>query len=137
MKVKGLNKYLNKKKDLNTTKNILKKLRERPKIVTDFAKDYKTGQPHNIKIEGYDVITHYKIEMYENKKAKLEQEIIPQALKELKEVIDSIEDPIAKAVFEYRYIADMRFEEIAVKLRNTYENVRNIYYRTLKKFDTK
>lgn len=132
MEKKTLNKYLNKKKELNTTKKILKKLREKPKIVADCVKDYKTGYPHTVKIEGYDVITNYKIKMYEEKERKLEKEI-PIILKELKEIIETIEDPLAKSIFEYRYITDMSFEEIAVKTNNSYENVRNIYYRTLKK----
>lgn len=132
MKRNILNKYLNKKKELNTTKKILAKLREKPKIVTDFAKDYKTGYPHNVKIEGYDVITHYKIQMYEDKKKRLENEI-KEALNALKDVIEKIDDPLAKSIFEYRYITDMRFEEIAVKTNNSYENVRQIHYRTLKK----
>jgi RNA polymerase sigma factor (sigma-70 family) len=132
MKRNILNKYLNKKKELNTTKKILAKLREKPKIVTDFAKDYKTGYPHNVKIEGYDVITHYKIEMYEEKRVRLENEI-KEALDTLNEIIEKIDDPLAKAIFEYRYITDMRFEEIAVKTNNSYENVRQIHYRTLKK----
>ncbi len=139
MEKKILNKYLNKKKELNTTKKILKKLREKPKIVADCVKDYKTGYAHTVKIEGYDVITSYKIKMYEEKEAKLEKEI-PIILKELKEIIETIEDPLAKSIFEYRYITDMSFEEIAVKTNNSYENVRNIYYRTLKKLtqnDTK
>lgn len=139
MEKKTLNKYLNKKKELNTTKKILKKLREKPKIVADCVKDYKTGYAHTVKIEGYDVITSYKIKMYEEKEAKLEKEI-PIILKELKEIIETIEDPLAKSIFEYRYITDMSFEEIAVKTNNSYENVRNIYYRTLKKLtqnDTK
>ena len=131
MEKKILNKYLNKKKELNTTKKILKKLREKPKIVADCVKDYKTGYAHTVKIEGYDVITSYKIKMYEEKEAKLEKEI-PIILKELKEIIETIEDPLAKSIFEYRYITDMSFEEIAVKTNNSYENVRNIYYRTLK-----
>ena len=75
MEKKILNKYLNKKKELNTTKKILKKLREKPKIVADCVKDYKTGYAHTVKIEGYDVITSYKIKMYEEKEAKLEKEI--------------------------------------------------------------
>lgn len=132
MKRNILNKYLNKKKELNTTKKILAKLREKPKIITDFAKDYKTGYPHNVKIEGYDVITHYKIEMYEEKRVRLENEI-KEALDTLNEIIEKIDDPLAKAIFEYRYITDMRFEEIAVKTNNSYENVRQIHYRTLKK----
>lgn len=132
MEKKTLNKYLNKKKELNTTKKILKKLREKPKIVADCVKDYKTGYAHTVKIEGYDVITSYKIKMYEEKERKLEKEI-PIILKELKEIIETIEDPLAKSIFEYRYITDMSFEEIAVKTNNSYENVRNIYYRTLKK----
>lgn len=139
MEKKTLNKYLNKKKELNTTKKILKKLREKPKIVADCVKDYKTGYAHTVKIEGYDVITSYKIKMYEEKEAKLEKEM-PIILKELKEIIETIEDPLAKSIFEYRYITDMSFEEIAVKTNNSYENVRNIYYRTLKKLtqnDTK
>ena len=139
MEKKILNKYLNKKKELNTTKKILKKLREKPKIVADCVKDYKTGYAHTVKIEGYDVITSYKIKMYEEKEAILEKEI-PIILKELKEIIETIEDPLAKSIFEYRYITDMSFEEIAVKTNNSYENVRNIYYRTLKKLtqnDTK
>lgn len=139
MEKKILNKYLNKKKELNTTKKILKKLREKPKIVADCVKDYKTGYAHTVKIEGYDVIISYKIKMYEEKEAKLEKEI-PIILKELKEIIETIEDPLAKSIFEYRYITDMSFEEIAVKTNNSYENVRNIYYRTLKKLtqnDTK
>jgi hypothetical protein len=131
MEKKILNKYLNTKKELNTTKKVLEKLRAKPKMVVDFAKDYSTGYPHNVNIEGYDVITHYKIEMYEKKQERLEKEIKP-ALEELQKIIESIEDPIAKSIFEYRYIADMRFEEIAVKINNSYENVRNIYYRTLK-----
>lgn len=132
MEKKTLNKYLNKKKELNTTKKILKKLREKPKIIADCVKDYKTGYAHTVKIEGYDVITSYKIKMYEEKETKLEKEI-PIILKELKEIIETIEDPLAKSIFEYRYITDMSFEEIAVKTNNSYENVRNIYYRTLKK----
>lgn len=136
MDTKSLSRYLKKSKELNTTKKIIEKLRAKPRIVTDFAKDYKTGYPHNVKIEGYDVITHYKIEMYEKKKTKLEKEI-PIELKELTKVIDVIDDPIAKSIMEYRFITDMSFEEIAIKTNNTYENVRNIYYRTLKKLDTK
>lgn len=132
MKRNSLSKYLNKKKELNTTKKILAKLREKPKIVTDFAKDYRTGYPHNVQIEGYDVITHYKIKMYEEKKTRLEEEI-KQELDELNKIIEKIDDPLAKAIFEYRYITDMRFEEIAVKTNNSYENVRQIHYRTLKK----
>lgn len=131
MNVKGLNRYLNIKKELNTTKKILDKLREKPTMVIDYAKSYKTGYPHNIKIEGYDVITHYKIQMYENKKTKLESEI-KIALEELDKTINKIENPLARDIFEYKYIADMRFEEIAVKTNNTYENIRQIYYRTLK-----
>ena len=84
MKRNILNKYLNKKKELNTTKKILAKLREKPKIVTDFAKDYKTGYPHNVKIEGYDVITHYKIEMYEEKKKR--QKYIRKKTKEIQKL---------------------------------------------------
>lgn len=136
MEIKALSRYLKKNKELNTTKKIIEKLRAKPKIVTGFAKDYKTGYPHNVKIEGYDVITHYKIEMYEKKQKRLEKEI-PLELEELTKVIDTIEDPIAKSVMEYRFITDMSFEEIAMKTNNTYENVRNIYYRTLKKLDTK
>ncbi len=132
MEKKTLNKYLNKKKELSTTKKILKKLREKPKIVADCVKDYKTGYAHTVKVEGYDVITSYKIKMYEEKETKLEKEI-PIILKELKEIIETIEDPFAKSIFEYRYITDMRFEEIAVKTNNTYDNVRQTYYRTLKK----
>ncbi len=132
MNKNNLQRYSIAKKELNTTKRILERLRKRPKDVIDFAKDYKTGYPHNVKIEGYDVITHYKIAMYENKQKKLEKEI-PIFLKELNDTIEKIKDPIAKAVIEYRFIADMSFEEIAVKTNNTYENVRNIYYRTLKK----
>ena len=70
------------------------------------------------------------------KQKRLEKEI-PLELEELTKVIDTIEDPIAKSVMEYRFITDMSFEEIAMKTNNTYENVRNIYYRTLKKLDTK
>lgn len=139
MEKKTLNRYLNKKKELNTTKKILQKLREKPKIVADCVKDYKTGYPHTVKVEGYDVITSFKIKMYKEKKEKLEKEI-PQVLKELKDIIETIEDPLAKSIYEYRYITDMSFEEIAVKTNNSYENVRNIYYRTLKKLtqnDTK
>lgn len=132
MEKKTLNRYLNKKKELNTTKKILKKLREKPKNVADCVNDYKTGYAHTVKVEGYDVITSYKIKMYEEKRAKLEKEI-PIVLKELNEIIETIEDPFAKSIFEYRYITDMRFEEIAVKTSNTYDNVRQTYYRTLKK----
>lgn len=132
MEKKTLNRYLNKKKELNTTKKILKKLREKPKIVADCVKDYKTGYAHTVKVEGYDVITSYKIKMYEEKETRLEKEI-PIVLKELNEIIETIEDPFARSIFEYRYITDMRFEEIAVKTNNTYDNVRQTYYRTLKK----
>ena len=132
MEKRSLNKYLNKKKELSTTKKILKKLIEQPKKVADCVKDYKTGQPHTVKIEGYDVITGYKIKMYKEKEKKLEQEI-PILLKELNEIIETIEDPFAKEIFEYRYITDMRFEEIAMKTNNTYDNFRQTYYRTLKK----
>ena len=70
--------------------------------------------------------------MYEDKKSRLEEEI-KQELNELNKIIEKIDDPLAKAIFEYRYITDMRFEEIAVKTNNSYENVRQIHYRTLKK----
>ena len=70
--------------------------------------------------------------MYKEKEKKLEQEI-PILLKETNEIIETIEDPFAKEIFEYRYITDMRFEEIAMKTNNTYDNVRQTYYRTLKK----
>ena len=40
MVIKALSRYLKKNKELNTTKKIIEKLRAKPKIVTDFAKDY-------------------------------------------------------------------------------------------------
>lgn len=131
MDKKVLSKYINMKKDLETTKKILKKLRAKPETAVDFANDYSTGYPHSIKIKGYDIITHYKIKSYEKKQEKLEKEI-PGVLEEVMGIIETIEDPVAKSVFEYRFITDMKFEEIAIKTNNTYENVRNIYYRTLK-----
>lgn len=131
MDKKVLNKYINMKKELETTKKILKRLKAKPKIVVDYAKDYKTGYPHNVAIEGYDFITSYKIDTYKKKQERLEQQI-PGTLKELTEIIEAIEDPVAKSIFEYKFIADMKFEEIARKTNNTYDNVRNIYYRTLK-----
>ena len=131
MKTNGLNKYLDIKKELNTTNKILNKLESKSTKVIDFVKDYKTGYPHNVKIEGCDVITYYKIKMYKNKKTKLENEI-EIALQEVDTIINNVENPLARDILNYRYIADMRFEEIAVKTNNTYENVRNIYYRTLK-----
>ena len=136
---KILGDYLNIKKELKTTQKILAKLKTSPKIVMDSVKDYKTGYPHNVTIEGYDVITDFKIKLYEEKEQRLIEEE-KEALLELTKVIESIEDPVAKSIFEYRYMADMRFEEIAIKTNNTYENVRTIHYRTIKKLkqnDTK
>lgn len=132
MDKKVLNQYLNIRKELKATKKVLEKLKDKPKQVIDFAKDYSKGYPHNITIEGYDVITDFKIRMYNDKEERLIEEE-KQALLELTKIIDSIEDPVAKAIFEYRYIADMRYEEIAIKVNNTYENVRAIHYRTIKK----
>lgn len=139
MERKILGNYLNVIKELKTTKRILDKLRSQPKIVMDSVKDYKTGYPHNVTIEGYDVITDFKIKLYEDKQKRLIEEE-KEALLELNKIIETINDPVAKSVFEYRYIAGMRFEEIAIKTNNTYENVRNIYYRTIRKMtqnDTK
>lgn len=132
MDKKVLNQYLNIRKQLKTTKKILEKLKAKPKQVIDFAKDYSKGYPHNITIEGYDVITDFKIKMYKEKEEELIEEE-KEALVELTKIIDNIKDPMAKAIFEYRYIADMRFEEIAMKVNNSYDNVRAIHYRTIKK----
>lgn len=131
MDKKVLNKYLNMKKELETTKRILKRLKAKPEVVVDYAKDYKTGYPHNVSIKGYDFITSYKINTYRKKQERLEKQI-PEVLEETIKIIETIEDPVAKSIFEYRFITDMKFEEIAIKINNTYENVRNIYYRTLK-----
>lgn len=132
MDKKVLSKYLNMKKELETTKRILKRLKSKSDRVVDYAKDYKTGYPHNVSITGYDFVTSYKIDKYEEKKERLEKKI-PEVLDEITRIIETIEDPLAKSIYEYRFIADMKFEEIAVKTNNTYDNVRQTYYRTLKK----
>jgi DNA-directed RNA polymerase specialized sigma24 family protein len=131
-----LTKYLNIKKELITTNKILDKLYNKPKNITDYYKDYKTGYPITKNISGYDTITHYKIQQYENKKQRLEKEIIVE-LNKLESFINEIKNPFIKSVFEYRYIADMKFEEIACKMNNTYGSVKMAHNRYLKRINNK
>lgn len=90
------------------------------------------GMPHSNNksdLSSYAV----KIEEMEKKILKARYKRLSK-LKEIKDKIERVKDENEKSVLFYRYIKDMTWEEISVKMHYSYRNITKIHGRALLNF---
>lgn len=80
--------------------------------LADTAKDYRTGYPHTIVIEGYgdNRYAELKRRLYE-KLGRIQAERW-----ELENWLDAVDDPEARDILRLQYVNGLTIEEIAVEL---------------------
>lgn len=83
--------------------------------VGDSAKDYRTGFPRTITIQGYST------ERYDKLKAKLQRKLrdIQGEITELEEWLGGVEDPELRDILRLQYVNGLTQEQIAEKLGYT------------------
>lgn len=114
---KRLEKYRNLSKEYNELKREYEQLQAGPvDMVADTVKDYKTGYPRTIKIEGYGDVK------YCSARDRLARELFNTLNKlmdervEIEKMIMSIEDPEARNIIRLHYVKGLTFEDIAYNL---------------------
>lgn len=92
--------------------------------VADTAKDYSTGYPVTIKIEGYGSEEYIKAKrrLYNRLSQKLTD--IQEEREEIEKYLDSIEDPELRVILRLRYINGLTQEQIAEEMGYAVRTIR-------------
>lgn len=84
--------------------------------VSDVAKDYSTGYPITIKIEGYGSEEYIKVKQRLYNRLNHKLTAIHEEQEQLEKYLDSIEDPELRAILRLRYVDGMTQEQIAEEM---------------------
>ena len=105
------------KKEAEVLNQEIKELEFSPQeYVADTAKDYSTGYPVTIKIEGYGSEEYIKAKrrLYNRLSQKLES--IQEEREEIEKYLDSIEDPELRVILRLRYVNGLTLSQISKEI---------------------
>ena len=119
-------KQLNRIRQLKKEKAYLEaKLKEPPSykdFVLDIAKDYSTGYPHSIRIEGYGSNNYPELQQkYYDKLLLIREELLM-----LENWLDSVSDPLLRNILRLQYVEGFTQARIADELGYSKRSVERI-----------
>lgn len=112
-------------KEAEVLKNEIKELKFKPQEqVADIAKDYSTGYPVTIKIEGYGSEEYIKAKQRLHNRLNQKLVAIQEEREEIEKYLDSVEEPELRIILRLRYVDGLTQEQIADETGYTVRTIR-------------
>lgn len=118
-------------REVEILKNEIKELEFKPREqVADIAKDYSTGYPVAIKIEGYGSEEYIKAKQRLHNRLNQKLVAIQEEREEIEKYLDSVEEPELRIILRLRYVNGLTLNQISKEMRYSVATIK----RRLKEF---
>lgn len=108
-----LNSISETQKEIADLEKRIDKIRKQSEFVSDIVQN---GYKRHAKIYGIDLIRRHKLDSYENKLQNFYQKLIDQQ-NEIEDYIENIDNPNIRRIFRYKYIDNLNWIQIQIKMR--------------------
>lgn len=108
-----LNSISETQKEITDLEKRIDRIKKQSEFVADIVQN---GYKGHAKIYGVDLIRKRKLDAYEEKLKNFHQKLLEQQ-EEMEEYIETIENADIRRIFRYRYIDNLNWVQIQIKMR--------------------